>query len=65
MSENKKPGTRPKLEMHKKKLESGYRAKTETLNYVLLELLPGVFRRESIKQSLDKIHDQKFDLAYE
>jgi len=65
MSENKKPGTRPKLEMHKKKFDSGYRAMNETINYVLLDLLPTLFRREATKQSLDKIHDAKFDLAYQ
>lgn len=50
--------------MHKKKFDSGYRAVNETINYVLLDLLPNLFRREATKQSLDKIHDAKFDLAY-
>ena len=64
MSENKKPGTRPKLEMHKKKFDSGYRAVNETINYVLLDLLPNLFRREATTQPNETIHDAKFDLAY-
>ena len=51
--------------MYKKKLQCGQYAREQTVNNLLLDLLPNLFRREAIKQSLDKAHDLKFDIAYE
>ena len=37
----------------------------ETVNFVVAKLLPQTWKREATKQSLDMIHDAKFDRQYE
>ena len=37
----------------------------ETVNNIVRDLIPDVWKREATKQSLDKIHDMSFDLKYE
>lgn len=39
--------------------------KDETVKYVVVKLLPGVWKREAIKQSLDRLHDNAFERQYE
>ena len=39
--------------------------KEKTVDYVLANLLPQIFNREAIKQSLDLVHDSKFDMQYQ
>ena len=39
--------------------------KEETINFVLAKLLPQTWKREATKQSLDMIHDSKFDQMYQ
>ena len=37
----------------------------ETLDNIIRDLIPDVWKREATKMSLDKIHDAQFDLRYE
>jgi len=39
--------------------------KDETVKYVVVKLLPDVWKREAIKQSLDRLHDCAFERQYE
>jgi hypothetical protein len=56
-SEKEKIKTRPKLEIHKKKLQNGERARDQTVQYVLEDLLPSLFQREAQKQAIDRIRN--------
>lgn len=40
--EQQKIKTRPKIEMHRKKLQQGEKARDQTINFVLKDLLPSV-----------------------
>ena len=42
-SEKEKIKTRPKLEIHKKKLQTGERARDNTVKYILEDLIPSLF----------------------
>ena len=64
-SEKEKIKTRPKLEIHQKKLKKGEKAKEETIKYILRGVLPDLWTREAHKQALDRVADAKFDLRYE
>jgi hypothetical protein len=64
-TEQGKMKTRPKMKVHQDRLDRGKKAKRDTIDFVLNDLLPAVFSREAQKQSLAKIHDAKFDLQYE
>jgi hypothetical protein len=46
-SEKEKIKTRPKLEIQKKKLQSGEKARDQTILFVLKDILPQVFMREA------------------
>ena len=37
----------------------------ETLENIIRDLIPDVWKREATKMTLDKIHDTQFDLKYE
>jgi len=63
--EQQKVKTRPKIEMHRKKLQLGEKARDQTINFVLKDLLHGVFLREATKQAMDRVHNHKFDIEYE
>lgn len=39
--------------------------KEETVKYVVAKLLPDTWKREAIKQSLDRVHDATFERQYE
>lgn len=39
--------------------------RNETVENIIRDLIPDVWKRESTKQALDKIHDMQFDLKYE
>lgn len=64
-SEKERIKLRPKVEIHKKKLSNGERARDNTIKYALEDLLPSLFMREAQKQAIDKVKNQKFDLQYE
>ena len=49
----------------KQKYEKKKQMKDETVNFVVTKLLPQTWKREVVKQSLDLIHDAKFDRQYE
>ena len=64
-SEKERIKLRPKLEIHKKKLQNGEKARDHTIKFVLEDLLPQLFSREAQKQSLARIHNHKFDLQFD
>ena len=49
----------------KQKLDRKRQMKDETVKYQIAQLLPKTWQREATKQSLDKIHDEQFELAYQ
>lgn len=49
----------------KQKLDRLRSKKDETVNFVVAKLLTQTWEREATKQSLDMIHDAKFDRMYE
>jgi hypothetical protein len=61
-SEKERIKLRPKVEIHKKKLLNGERARDNTIRFALEDLLPSLFMREAQKQAIDRVRNQKFDL---
>ena len=49
----------------RQKLTRKTEVRDETVNNIVRDLIPDVWKREATKQSLDKIHDMSFDLKYE
>ena len=49
----------------RQKLQRKTEVRNDTLENIIRDLIPDVWKRESTKQSLDKIHDMQFDLKYE
>ena len=49
----------------KQKLTRKTDVRKETLENIIRDLVPDVWKREAMKMSLDKIHDMQFDLKYE
>lgn len=39
--------------------------KTDTIDHIIQDLIPSLWKREATKQSLDKVHDNEFNLKYE
>jgi hypothetical protein len=64
-SEKERIKLRPKVEIHKKKLSNGERARDNTIKFALEDLLPSLFMREAQKQAIDRVKNSKFDLQYE
>ena len=60
-SEKERIKLRPKVEIHKKKLLNGERARDNTIRFALEDLLPSLFMREAQKQAIDRVRNQKFD----
>lgn len=67
----RKRNEQPKMQLRrnectlKQKLEKKKQMKDETVKYVVARLLPDTWKREAIKQSLDRVHDACFERRYE
>jgi hypothetical protein len=57
--------TRPRIEIHEKKLKKGEKVRDQTIKFVLQEILPEMWSRETHKQTIERISDTKFDMQYE
>ena len=49
----------------RQKLTRKTEVRNETVENIIRDLIPDVWKREATKQSLDKIHDMQFDLKYD